>query len=182
MYVYILNEKSLGLADVAAYWYMPSGSIKHKGYGKFSKMFCDSMVFWGLYNASNETTKGQTTGKYIAELRETFTRLSLPFDSIKTVNTDILSGDKYFSEAKLAQEYRGQPFCAGCIAIKVSLEHCRAKKVVAALASVLPRLQRKHLVLHDIDMTRDCWYVSNLNHLEYHLEANGVTRVMTKRQ
>ncbi|KAH7032099.1 hypothetical protein BKA57DRAFT_541057 [Linnemannia elongata] len=72
-------------------------------------------------------------------------------------------GEDYFSEdmkQAYAAEFAGQSLHMGYIAIKISLQQCRAKRVVLALSPMLETLRNKHMVLHDIDMTRDCRYVT----------------------
>ncbi|KAH7028527.1 hypothetical protein BKA57DRAFT_479388 [Linnemannia elongata] len=93
-------------------------------------------------------------------------------------------GEGYFSEdmtQAFAEEFSGQSLHMGYIAIKISLQQCRAKSVVLALSPMLETLRCKHMVLHDIDMTRDCRYVTERRHVEQHLLRNGITTVIQDR-
>jgi len=65
--------------------------------------------------------------------------------------------------------------------IKISLQQCRAKRVILALSTMLEILRNKHMVLHDIDMTRDCRYVTERRLVEQHLLRNGITKVIKDR-
>jgi len=93
-------------------------------------------------------------------------------------------GEDYFSEdmkEAFAAEFSGQALYMGYIAIKISLQQCRAKRVVLALSPMLETLRSKHMVLHDIDMTRDCRYVTERRLVEQHLLQNGITTVIKDR-
>ena len=52
----VLKKYTGNLADFGR----PSCSRREsrQGFAKFSKMFCDSLVMWGLYNTLSEDTKG----------------------------------------------------------------------------------------------------------------------------
>ena len=182
----IINEVFKKYTGNLADFGRPSCSRREsrQGFAKFSKMFCDSLVMWGLYNTLSEETKGVTIGKYMAELRELCSRHSLPCDSIKMVTTGTNIGEEYFSEdmkQAYAAEFAGQSLHMGYIAIKMSLKQCRAKRAVLALSPMLETLRSKHMVLHDIDMTRDCRYVTERRLVEQHLLRNGITTVIKDR-
>ncbi|KAI1281197.1 hypothetical protein EDD11_001410, partial [Mortierella claussenii] len=123
---------------------LPSGSAKRTGYAGFSKVFCDSIIFWGLYNGAKEETKGTATGKYIAELRDVFNQSSLDVESVKVVYGGRLELDgEYFTKSILKRHRRecdNGEYRASYLAVKVSLEDCKAKRVVAMLANALPIL------------------------------------------
>ncbi|OAQ26280.1 hypothetical protein K457DRAFT_22227 [Linnemannia elongata AG-77] len=93
-------------------------------------------------------------------------------------------GEDYFSEdmkQAYAAEFAGQSLHMGYIAIKISLQQCRAKRVVLALSPMLETLRNKHMVLYDIDMTRDCRYVTERRLVEQHPLRNGITTVIQDR-
>ncbi|KAG0047405.1 hypothetical protein BGZ89_004945, partial [Linnemannia elongata] len=57
-------------------------------------------------------------------------------------------GEEYFSEdmkQAYAAEFAGQSLHMGYIAIKISLQQCRAKRVVLALSPMLETLRSKHM-------------------------------------
>ncbi|OAQ27816.1 hypothetical protein K457DRAFT_1820895 [Linnemannia elongata AG-77] len=83
----LLTDKAAGEYELSC-----SRRESRQGFAKFSKMFCDSLVMWGLYNTLSEDTKGITIGKYMAELRELCSRHSLPCDSIKMVTSEPVPG------------------------------------------------------------------------------------------
>ena len=87
---------------------------------------------------------------------------------------------EYFSKEEQEQYWHKSSdfYCNGYVAIKVSLIDCRAKRVVAILANLLPALRKRSLVLHDIDFTRDCCYVTSRVVLEGHLQDNGIDRIV----
>jgi len=49
------------------------------------------------------------------------------------------------------------------------------------MAAILPILRKRYLVLHDIDMTHDCRYVSTRTYLERHLKAKGISTIVNDR-
>ncbi|KAF9271172.1 hypothetical protein BGZ88_006681, partial [Linnemannia elongata] len=157
----ILNKYTHNLADVGQF-VNPLGRLgatKRQGFTRFSKMFCDSMVFWAPVNSADEEVKGKFIGKYMADLREAFGKADLPCDSIKSLHSGTLLDHEYIPadiQTAHAQENSNGPYSAGFTSIKVSLYHSHAKKVVMAMAVILPILRKRYLVLHDIDMTHDC--------------------------
>ncbi|CAO3572432.1 unnamed protein product [Mortierella alpina] len=165
---------------------MSQGSVKKEGFKGFSKLFCDSIVFWGLCNGMDEKSKGTTIGKYIAELRDEFHNSSLEVESIKSVTSGILYRGRYdyFSKKDRERHQRRSSgiYCDGYVAIKVSLVDCRAKRVVATLANLLPTLRKRSIVLHDINFTYDCQYVTTRCFVERHLEDNGINTVIDDRK
>ncbi|KAF9975190.1 hypothetical protein BGZ75_000613 [Mortierella antarctica] len=182
----LLNKHSSLLADVGVLSRPPKGSVKKEGFKNFSKLFCDSIVFWGLCNGLDEKSKGLTIGKYIAELREQFNSASLAVESVKLVTSGILSRScyDYFSK-KDRERYRGKSsdiYCNGYVAVKVSLIDCRARKVVSTLSSLLSTLRKRSIVLHDIDFTYDCQYITMRSFVERHLEDNGIDTVINDRK
>ncbi|KAF9271550.1 hypothetical protein BGZ88_005952 [Linnemannia elongata] len=148
----ILNKYTHNLAD-AGQCVHPLGRLgatKRQEFTWFSKMFCDSMVFWASVNSADEKMR---RSRYISA-------------DIQTAH---------------AQEHSNGPYSAGFVSIKVSLYHCRAKKVVMAMAAILPVLRKRYLVLHDIDMTHDCRYVSTRTYLLRHLKAKGISTIVNDR-
>ncbi|KAF9299050.1 hypothetical protein BGZ91_010036, partial [Linnemannia elongata] len=110
----ILTMYSGDLADFGRPYYQHRES--RQGFSTFSKMFCDSLVIWGLYNTLSGEIKGITIGKYMAELRELCSRHSLPCDSIKMVTSGTNIGEDYFSEdmkEAFAAEFSGQALYMG---------------------------------------------------------------------
>ena len=151
------------ISDMGKFSNVPPGCPKHKGFAEYSKLFCDSIVFWGLYNAMDETTKGASIGKYTAVLREIFTNNSLQTESIKCVTSGfVYRSSEYFSSAQLKKHkdtFVGV-YASGYIAIKVSLHDCRAKKLMKRLGDMLSEILDNSMALHDVDFTHDCQYVS----------------------
>lgn len=159
----ILNARAELLSDVGRLRGLPQGCSGRRGFTKYSKLFCDSIIFWGLYNGEKEETKGTTIGKYIAQLRDVFNQSSLEVESVKLTQCGELGvDDEYFSSGILMRHSSlcGEPYQAKYIAIKVSLDYCRAKRVVPMLANALPQLADDSIVMHDVDFARDCRYVT----------------------
>jgi hypothetical protein len=149
-----------------------------EGFAKYSKLFCDSIIFWGLSNGADEQSKGIDTGKHIANIRSVNNQSSLEVESIKSVGSGTLYREnrKFFSREILEQSRRSYDtaYTDGYIAIKVSLAYCRAKRVIPALSSILPTLKELSIALHDIDLARDCRYVTTRMYLERHLKERRV--------
>ncbi|OAQ22080.1 hypothetical protein K457DRAFT_1825778 [Linnemannia elongata AG-77] len=76
------NQVAHLLSDVGNLKSLPAESKERMGFAKFSKLFCDSIIFWGLYNHADERSKGTAIGKYIAELRDAFNHTALDVESI----------------------------------------------------------------------------------------------------
>lgn len=97
------------------------------GFAKLSKLFCDSVIFWGLYNHADDKSKGTAIGKYMAELRDAFSHTDLRVESVKLAHSGKIKMDDlkgYFSEPMLKRHRRlfeGKEYQPGFIAIKVSL-------------------------------------------------------------
>jgi hypothetical protein len=118
------NQVAHLLSNVGNLKSSPAGSEEKKGFAKFSKLFCDSIMFWGLYNYADETTKGSAIGKYIAELRDAFNHSDLDVESVKLTHSGFVKmDDKYFPERMVKRHKRlfgGKVYQQGFIAIKVS--------------------------------------------------------------
>lgn len=183
----IFNDVAHLLSNVGNLQWAPPGSVKTNGFTRYSKMFCDSIVFWGLDNHKMKDTQGTAIGKYIAELRHAFSQSSLDVESIKMTHCgrlDIQDGYEYFTKSackRHRKEYDGQQYEAGYIAVKVSLNYCRAKKVVPMLASMLPTLEEHSIVLHDIDITHDCRRITTRTQLERHIHENNAGKIVDDR-
>ncbi|KAG0195875.1 hypothetical protein BGX28_000435, partial [Mortierella sp. GBA30] len=77
----IFNDVAHLLSNVGGLRWAPPGSIKRNGFAGYSKLFCDSIIFWGWYNYAKQDTKGTAMGKYIAELRHAFNQSALDVES-----------------------------------------------------------------------------------------------------
>jgi hypothetical protein len=186
----ILNEVSYLISDFGAIRGLPQESTERKGFSAFSKLFCDSIIFWGLYNGAKEETRGSTIGKYIAELRDTFTQNSLDVESVKLASgngsgiLDARNNHRYFSKAiheRFRRECGDQVCQPKYVAIKVSLDYCRAKRVVPMLANALPLLADKCIVLHDIDFAYDCRYITTRGILAKYIVEKKAGRIVDDR-
>ncbi|KAF9275643.1 hypothetical protein BGZ74_003946, partial [Mortierella antarctica] len=81
---------------------VPPGSVEKTGFTGYSKLFCDSIIFWGLYNTKRKKSKGKAVKKYITELRGTFKESEVKVDSIKQAYSGRLDEDsEYFSKRTL---------------------------------------------------------------------------------
>ena len=58
----VLNHAAHLLSDVGILRGVPPESVETTGFSGFSKLFCDSIIFWGLYNRKREDIKGTTIG------------------------------------------------------------------------------------------------------------------------
>jgi hypothetical protein len=160
------------LSDVGNLRNAPAGSENKKGFANFSKLFCDSIIFWGLYNHADDRSKGTAIGKYIAELRDAFNHTALDAESVKLTHSGKIQADDlttYFSETMLKRHrrsFKGKVYQPGFIAIKVSLDYSRAKRVVPILANMLPLLNENSIVLHDIDFAHDCKYITTRTYVQ----------------
>jgi hypothetical protein len=177
-----LNDVSHLLSNVGNLKSAPPGSKERKGFTKFSKLFCDSIIFWGMYNFADETTKGTAIGKYIAELRDAFNHTDLVVESVKLMDArQVKMDDNYFS-ARMAKRHRrlfvGKEYQQGFIAIKVSLDFSRAKVVVPILTNILPLLNESGIALHDIDFAYDCKYITTRLHVERLLKEGNTTEIV----
>ena len=150
------------------------GCETKEGFTKFSKLFCDSINGMGYGgNALDETGKGLTIGRYIAEIRDILPKtVSGSGISRVLVSSGFLYEDNhYFSkkQRKLHRRSCDAMYKAGYIAIKVSLDDCHIKNLLQQLHVILKQLKPNRIVLHDIDLTHDCRYISTRQHLSKHL-------------
>jgi hypothetical protein len=180
-----LNLNADLLSDMAEFSDVPTGSEQKEGFAEYSKLFCDSIIFWGLHNSMDEKSQPSVTGRYIATLREIFNNSSLEVESIKPVCSGQISRNSdYFSaeEIKKLQERNiHKYFCAGYIGIKVSLHNCGAKKLIKKLGKFMPEICENNMVLHDVDLAHDCQYISTRSFVEAHLKENGIKNIVDDR-
>ncbi|OAQ25627.1 hypothetical protein K457DRAFT_1866858 [Linnemannia elongata AG-77] len=103
----ILNKYTHNLADVGQCVHPVGrlGATKRQGFTRFSKMFCDSMVFWAPVNSADEKVKGKSIGKYMADLRKAFGKTDLPYDSIKSLHSGALLGNEVPLCSDLMESY-----------------------------------------------------------------------------
>ncbi|KAI9231214.1 MAG: hypothetical protein BYD32DRAFT_442018 [Podila humilis] len=93
-------------------------NMAHEGFAEYSKLFCDSIVFWGLWNAMDESKT----------------------ESIKHISSGFhYLGSVYFSNAQIqkCREECNTAFTPGYIAVKVSLHDCTVKKLMKKLEDML---------------------------------------------
>jgi hypothetical protein len=76
------------------------------------------------------------------------------------------------------KECGDEAYKAKYMALKVSLDYSRAKRVVPMLANALPLLAEKCIVLHDIDFARDCCYITTRAHLVAHINDGKAGKVV----
>ncbi|KAI9233214.1 MAG: hypothetical protein BYD32DRAFT_434548 [Podila humilis] len=135
-----LNMCSDMISNMGKFSNVPADCPKHVGFAEYSKLFCDSIVFWGLWNAMDESSKGRSMSKHISVLREIFANNSLETESIKPISSGFLYlGSVYFSNAQIqkCREECNTAFTPGYIAIKVSLHDCTVKKLMKKLEDML---------------------------------------------
>jgi hypothetical protein len=176
------NEISHLLTNVGSLMSAPSGSVERKGFTKFSKLFCDSIIFWGIYNFADASTKGTAIGKYIAELRDAFNHMDLDVESIKFLDARAVKMDDNYFSARMVKRHKrlfvGKEYQQGYISIKVSLDFSRAKIVVPILDGMMPILNESGIALHDIDFAYDCKYITTRLHVERLLKEGNTTKVI----
>ena len=179
-----LNMCSDMISNMGKFSNVPADCPKHEGFAEYSKLFCDSIVFWGLWNATDESSKGRSIGKHISVLREIFANNSLEIESIKPISSGFLYlGSVYFSNAQIqkCREECNTAFTPGYIAIKVSLHDCSVKKLMKKLEDMLSTIRDKDMTLHDVDFTHDCKYISTRLQITKHLEEHGVHSIINDR-
>lgn len=176
------NEVSHLLSNVGNLQSAPPGSVERKGFTKFSKLFCDSVIFWGIYNFADNSTKGTAIGKYIAELRDAFNHSDLDVESIKFLDARRVTMDDTYFSARMVKRHRrlfvGKEYQQGFIAVKVSLDFSRANTVVPILDGMLPILNKSGIALHDIDFAYDCKYITTRLHVKRLLQQTNTTKVV----
>ncbi|KAI1286528.1 hypothetical protein EDD11_000356, partial [Mortierella claussenii] len=105
---HILNDFVHLLPNMGGLRCPPLGSVKREGFAIFSKLFCDSIVFWGLYNGQMEKTKGTTIGKYIAEIRDVFAHSPLDAMSVKLVQCGRINAEDESFPKKVRKRHRAE--------------------------------------------------------------------------
>jgi hypothetical protein len=182
----VLNQNAHFLSDVGNLRGVPKGSEEKQGFVRFSKLFCDSIIFWCVYNHADVKNRGLSIGKYIGELRDAFGQSTLVVESVKMTQSRPLDANDESISKKVLKRHRKEvsekQYAAGIIAIKVSLDYSRAKRVVPILANLLPLLKKKCIVLHDIDFARDCSYITTRTNLENHIKTNKAGKILDDRR
>ena len=180
----VLTEVAHLISNMGRLQSVPKESKDKTGFTDFSKIFCDSIIFWGLYNGAKEDTMGTAIGRYIGELRHVFEELELGVESIKPTNPGSLKDDDDVPR-KVRRRHRRE--CSGeyearYVAIKVSLNYCQLGHTVHALENVRKHLAKKCLVIHDIDFAQDCGYITMRTQLERHIRENKAGEIINDRK
>lgn len=180
----ILTESAHLLSDMGRQQ-LPKDRIPGHGFTDYSKIFCDSIIFWGLYNGRKESKKGTTIGKYIAELREIFEDADMDVESIMMTHTGLLDDHDITVSKKVRKRHRKQShgkYVAKYTAIKVSLNYCRLGRTVRMLDNVQRQLAKKCIVLHDIDFAQDCGNITMRQQLEKHIREQNAGIIIQDRK
>jgi hypothetical protein len=142
------------------------------GWKKYSEIFCDSLILWGLHNRAelvDEQRKNTT-----ANIREAFKDLDVSHSMVKVVNEGYIKANSYFS-SEILQKHRKKfrrsaAYQAGYFSIKVTLHELEAVSLISELQPILDELEVDYIILHDIDIATDCRYVTSRPILQQYLE------------
>lgn len=167
----ILNQHSDLISDMGVLSNPPKGSTRRKGFKKYSHFFCDSIIFWCIFNYDDKGGPGSAIGKYVGAIRDAFKDTSLELDGPpKFLHTGLIhSNSDYLGFTLLRRDkslYTGEDYRGGYIALKVSLIYSQANDVIPILDSLLPTLKKHGVVLHDIDLAKDYRNISTRHHVE----------------
>lgn len=142
------------------------------GWKKYSKIFCDSLILWGLHNRADfvDEQRKNTT----ANIREAFKDLDLSHSMVKVVNEGYIKANSFFN-SEMLQKHRKKfrssaAYQAGYFSIKVTLHELEAITLISNLQAILDELQVDYIVVHDMDIATDCRHVTSRPILQQFLQ------------
>lgn len=166
----VLNQYSYLLGDVGKEVALP-GKPK-QGWRKYSDIFCDNVVVWCLDNhAGTKNNKGRC----IAVVRKAFRKFSIPTQDIKVLGHGKLWDDNIYIPRSTINSYKrkcaDKDYIPGYISVKVTLRELSAVDIIAQLPTIMEKLDKKYIYLHDLDMATDCQYVTSRSILQDYIKS-----------
>ncbi|KAL1931701.1 hypothetical protein VTP01DRAFT_9844 [Rhizomucor pusillus] len=160
----IFVENAELLNDVAYVDYTIGGSNRRFGWDDASTAFCDSLLFWCLTCASL-MRKPEEIGRFLSLVRAHFAMVA-----------DELSGVIIKYRALREFKVEAKDFKAAYIAIKVSFQQqLPLETVIRCVREVIRLLEESTIILHDIDISVDCAFISTRAIIKDYLSKLGVT-------
>lgn len=145
------------------------------GWNNFTELFCDSMMLWLAYDATenydaDDTNKNSTFYKKFIKPNKTIIKgvLNLFYDedqySIKYVRKG--SWEKYDD---ISSELAKHPLVSGYLGFNVLFCNIKFNDLYHKLEEALIRLRHNNILLRTIDITVDCGYISTRKIIEEYI-------------
>jgi hypothetical protein len=163
-----LNLYSYLISDVGKEIALPGKS--RIGWKKYSKMFCDSVILWALFNKEGDVDVQRDD--MVANVLEMMESLDVKRSMVKVLNTGKVKENGFFSSRILTKHQKqfGDRYKPGYFSIKVSLHGHDLISLLPLLKPLLDDLADDFVYLHDIDIATDCRYVTSRPILQEYLE------------
>ncbi|KAG0009618.1 hypothetical protein BGZ81_003284 [Podila clonocystis] len=164
----VLNQYSHLLSNIGKDDALP-GDPKF-GWRKYSKLFCDSAILWALYNkVGNVEDQKKDIAATIVEAMED---LEVNCSNVKILTMGNVLEDGFFDVDLVGkhQDCFDGAYEAGYLSIKVTLHHHSLVSLIPNLKPMLHKMKKEFILLHDINVTSDCQYVTTRKILQKYLE------------
>lgn len=164
-----LNRYSMYIADVGKEIALP-GKPK-KGWKKYSKLFCDNVIFWALVDAGGDVGKRRTSSinAIIRALEDDGVNRSM----VRVLRQGVINEDDGFFHRRTLSKFRRK--ASGAVeyfSIKVTLHSLDLPALLASLQGCIEDLEEEYIFLHDVDVATDCRRVTSRPILQKYLEDN----------
>lgn len=166
----VLNAYSDLISDVGREIALP-GEPK-VGWTNYSKLFCDNIILWALYNTKRDVNK---------QKKDTIATILLAMEDIdvdRSMVKILRQGNIYqdsFLERSVLKKYKkkrnvGSILDIGYFCIKVSLRIFKLVTLLGELEPIVDDLADNFVYLHDLDIATDCRHVTSRPILEKFLK------------
>ncbi|KAF9017115.1 hypothetical protein BGZ52_005334, partial [Haplosporangium bisporale] len=164
----VLNHHAHLLSNIGTDDALPGGP--KFGWRKYCKLFSDGIILWALYNKAGDVEDQRKA--IVATIVEAMDDLDVNRSNVKVLTMgDALEGG--FFSLDLVDEHQDSfdgAYIPGYICIKVTLHHHSLVLLIPSLKPILCKLKEEFILLHDIDITTDCQYVTTRKILQEYLE------------
>lgn len=146
-----------------------------------SSLFCDNVVFWCLIHWIIGTKPKADIGAYISLIRSLFAEFldAAQFKVSFITSGECKEGSMLFTsemEKKKAKELDRKRIAPGYISVKVSFENIIFGDLLPILKSVIRKLSRSFVVMHDMDVSMDLARISTRSIIRDYLLDLGIEK------
>lgn len=163
-----LNLYSKFIADVGKEIALP-GEPKN-GWKKYSKLFCDNVIFWALVDAGGDVDKQKKNS--IATIIDALEGDGVNRSMIRVLRQGTIKEDGFFHRRTLRKFGKKAKGVVEYFSIKVTLHSLELATLLASLKASTEDLEKEYIFLHDVDVATDCRRVTSRPILQKYLEDN----------
>jgi hypothetical protein len=157
-----------------------SATRERVGWDYVSAVFCDSIVFWCAVHWEQEKLSS-AVGMYMSILRLLLSR-HLQVEQFKLFYTG--RGKWHAGEDKLVNDIQQREakesgiswdkYQPGYISLRVSFENISYGELWPKLKKICCKVAKNYILLHDLDISIDCAYISTRDIIKEYITSNGV--------